>query len=346
MMKSHDANSNISSGSNTSIRQKADAFRPDHLIGKIPVGISSCLLGDNVRFNGGHSRSTYCLRPLSEYFEYKKFCPEVAAGFGTPRPTLRLIGDPNSPVMTYTKGTEEDLTGQFKQASERYLATMPELDGYIVMKNSPSCGMSRIKVYQENGHPHMERVSGLFTDALMRKFPLLPVEEDGRLNDPALRENFMLRVFAHHEFRLSVAYAPTMKALIDFHSRYKYLVMAHSQPAYKSLGRLLSGQEKCAIETLCERYVSEFMTALSKPAKRRNHCNVLMHLVGYLKKAVDASIRKDILEVIEQYRRGEVFLTTPMTILHHYLKQYGSDYVKHQRYFEPYPKALGIRNSV
>ncbi|TDO98224.1 uncharacterized protein YbgA (DUF1722 family) [Marinomonas balearica] len=345
-MKSVNESSNKPKGSIPSTVNAVDAFHPDQLTEKIPVGISACLLGDNVRFNGGHSRSTFCLGPLSQYFDYKKFCPEVAAGFGTPRPTLRLIGNPESPVMTYTKGTGEDLTETFKGASNHYLDAMPELDGYIVMKNSPSCGMSRIKVYQENGHPHMMRTRGLFTDALMKKYPLLPVEEDGRLNDPALRENFLLRVFAHHEFRLTVANAPSMKALIGFHSRYKYLIMAHSQPAYKALGRMLCGQNKRSANELSSLYFAEFMAAISQPAKRRNHCNVLMHLMGYLKKAVDTSIRKDILEVIEQYRRGEVFLATPMTILHHYLKQYGSDYVKQQRYFSPYPNPLGIRNNV
>ncbi len=324
----------------------ANNFHPDFLDHKIPVGISACLLGENVRFNGGHSRSTYCLGPLSEHFDYQKFCPEVAAGFGTPRPTMRLEGDPNAPRLTFSNKSGEDLSDQLNQANNRYLDQMPALDGYIVMKNSPSCGLERIKVYQKNGHPHMQRVAGLFTQALQERFPLLPIEEDGRLNDPALRENFILRVFAHHEFRLTVKNQLSMKALLDYHSRYKYVVMAHSQPAYKALGKLLSGQEKCPIEDLAERYFHDFMQAIGRPAKRRNHCNVLMHLVGYLKRQVDVEIRKDILDVVEQYRRGEVNLTTPTTLLYHYLKHYGSDYVKAQRYFAPYPKKLGIRNTV
>lgn len=318
----------------------------DSLTHKIPVGISACLLGDNVRFNGGHSESRYCSRTLSEYFDYQKFCPEIAAGFGTPRPTLRLEGNPNKPTMAYSNQKGSDVTDAFMAASHAYLDQLAHLDGYIVMKNSPSCGLERIKVYQENGHPHMQRTSGLFTQALKERYPLLPVEEDGRLNDPALRENFLLRVFAHHEFRHTVNAEPSMKALIAFHSRYKYLVMAHSQPAYRALGRMLSGNDPRPIEELKDAYFSDFMSALSQPAKRRNHCNVLMHLVGYLKRSVDVSIRKDILSVIEQYRRGEVNLATPITLLHHYLMHYGSQYVKEQRYFAPYPSALGIRNTV
>ncbi|MBM6551314.1 YbgA family protein [Marinomonas ostreistagni] len=319
---------------------------PNQIEHKVPVGISACLLGENVRYNGGHSRSTYCLGPLAEFFEYHKFCPEVAAGFGTPRPTMRLEGDPEQPRLSFSNSPGSDVSDQLNQANERYLDNLPEIDGYILMKNSPSCGLERIKVYQENGHPHMQRVAGLFTQALQQRYPLLPIEEDGRLHDPALRENFLLRVFAHHEFRHTVLNDVSMKALIDYHSRYKYVVMAHSQPAYKSLGRLLSGQEKCSIDTLCERYFSEFMAALSTPAKRKDHCNVLMHLVGYLKREVDSEVRRDILEVVEQYRRGEVNLTTPTTLLYHYLKLYGSEYVKEQRYFAPYPQSLGIRNTV
>ncbi|RBO84973.1 YbgA family protein [Marinomonas aquiplantarum] len=321
-------------------------YTPDQLERKIPVGISACLLGDNVRFNGGHSHSNYCDNVLSDYFDYQKFCPEVAAGFGTPRPTLRLEGDPNDPIMTFSKKTGEDLTDRFRSGSADYLDTLSHLDGYIVMKNSPSCGMERIKVYQENGHPHMQRTAGLFTKALMERYPLLPVEEDGRLNDPNLRENFLLRVFTHHDFRHSVPEEPKMKDLIEFHSRYKYLVMAHSQPIYRELGRLLSGNDPRPIKALKEAYFKILMTCLSKPAKRKNHCNVLMHLVGYLKNAVDVSVRKDILDVVEQYRRGEVNLVTPMTLLHHYLKHHGSEYINQQSYFTPYPSPLGIRNTV
>lgn len=319
---------------------------PNHLQEKIPVGISACLLGENVRFNGGHSQSQYCLGPLANYFNYQKFCPEVAAGLGTPRPTIRLEGNPNSPIVAYSNKPGSDLTEQLISAGQRYLDNMPTLDGYIVMKNSPSCGLERIKVYQENGHPHMQRVRGLFTQALMDRFPLLPIEEDGRLNDPLLRENFLLRVFAHHEFRHTVLGDISMKNLIAYHSRYKYIVMAHSQAAYKSLGHLLSGQVHLPIKELCGEYFQQFMQALSKPAKRKNHCNVLMHLVGYLKRDVDSKVRQDILDVVEQYRRGEVNLTTPATLLYHYLKLYGSEYVKEQRYFAPYPQALGIRNTV
>jgi len=313
---------------------------------RIPVGISACLLGDKVRFNGGHCNSNYCSKTLSHYFHFEKFCPEIAAGFNTPRPTLRLIGKPDQPRMVYTKIPDSDVTETFHAAYQDKLASLDHLDGYIVMKKSPSCGMERIKVYQENGHPHMQRTAGLFTQALMDKYPLLPIEEDGRLNDPALRENFILRVFAHNEFRHKVSKSLNFSDLLQFHSRYKYLVMAHSQSSYKSLGRLLSNGKKTSIENMKATYFSAFMLALKQPASRKNHCNVLMHLLGYLKRSVTGLVRQDIEEVIHQYRRGEVTLITPVILLHHYLNQYGSEYIKAQRYFAPYPAALGIRNAL
>lgn len=325
---------------------KASYSSQQQMVKKIPVGISACLVGEPVRFNGGHSRSSFCDTQLSSYFEYQTFCPEVAAGFGTPRPTLRLEGDPNSPRMVFSKNTQQDVSGVFMRATEPYIDTLEHLDGYIVMKNSPSCGLERVKVYQDNGHPHMQRSAGLFTKALQQRYPLLPIEEDGRLNDPKLRENFILRVFTHHDFRHSVAIDASMKELIAFHSRYKYLVMAHSYPMYKALGKMLNGSDPRSLRELRQAYFATLMKAIAKPAQRTSHCNALMHLIGYLKQSVDVSIRKEIAAVIEQYRRGEVNLATPMTLLHHYLKCYGSDYIKQQQYFMPYPAPLGIRNTI
>ncbi|MBY4677497.1 DUF523 and DUF1722 domain-containing protein [Marinobacterium sp. CAU 1594] len=313
---------------------------------KIPVGISACLLGDNVRYNGGHSRSGYCCGPLSQYFEYRRFCPEVAAGLGTPRPTIRLEGDPRSPRLAYSNQPGSDLSDAFMAAVEPYLARLGELDGYILMKNSPSCGMERIKVYQPNGYPHQQRRAGLFAEALMKRYPQLPVEEAGRLNDPALRENFVLRVFAHHRFRQQVDSQLSYRALLDFHSQYKYLLMAHSQAEYRALGRLLGESHGTSLTAVRDQYFSRLMTALRRPATRRNHCNVLMHLLGYLKRNLTGALRQDLLTVIDQYRRGEVNLATPLTLLCHYLRHYGSGYVQGQRYLEPYPAALGLRNDL
>ena len=313
----------------------------------IMVGISACLLGDEVRFNGGHSRSKYCCGPLQDYFRFEKFCPEVAAGFGIPRATLRLIGDPHNPRMVYTRDQETDVTEQFHAGYEARLEKLAHLDGYILAKNSPSCGMERVKVYQPNSHPHDIKSAGLFAKALMARYPHLPVEEDGRLNDAHLRENFVQRVFAHHTFRQQVLADPSVKNLLAFHSQYKYILMAHSQTEYRGLGRLL-GQEhqQYTIDELCDLYLQRFMQAISKPASRGNHYNVLLHLFGYLKPHLEGEVKQDILDTFKSYLQGYVNLATALTLLHHYLRLFGSHYVQAQRYLSPYPKALGLRNQV
>ncbi|BBB26741.1 YbgA family protein [Amphritea japonica] len=311
---------------------------------EIPVGISACVMGEEVRFNGGHSQSRICRNQLASHFNYQAFCPEVAAGFGIPRPTMRLIGEPESPTLTYTKDPEQDLTEQLKSAIQPILKKCSGLDGFILKKDSPSCGMERVKVYQSSGYPHAQRGSGLFAKALMERYPNLPIEEDGRLNDPCLRENFVMRVFAHHNFRTEVLEQPCLHNLIQFHSSYKYLLMAHNQTAYKTLGKMLAVAHLEPLESLLPTYHQQFMAAIKTPASRGSHCNVMQHIMGYLKRSVDSHVRRDILKTFEQYRLGEVNLIAPMTLLSHYINQKGSEYIRTQRYLEPYPSHLGLRN--
>lgn len=313
----------------------------------IHIGISSCLLGQSVRFNGGHSQSRLCLQTLSDYFEFEPFCPEVAAGFGTPRPTMRLIGDPADPTLTFSGRPDQELTGQLRAGFSGKVSALGHLDGYILMKNSPSCGLERIKVYQDNGHPHEQRRQGLFTEALQQQYPLLPLEEEGRLHDPGLRENFILRVYAHHHFRHEVLAEPSLHKLLQFHSSYKYVLMAHSQQAYKGLGRML-GQtaHNQDLNTLLYEYQVQLMAALSQPADRKGHTNVLLHLLGYLKRSVAGEARQHIVDIVQRYRQGQLPLITPLTLLRHYIDQKGSGYVRMQRYLEPYPEELGLRNEL
>lgn len=313
---------------------------------KILLGISACLTGMEVRYNGGHCNSKLCMQTLKDYFEFKPFCPEVVAGFGTPRPTLRLVGDPNQPTLSYSDDTDSDLTGQFVEAVTPHLPGFDGLDGYILMKNSPSCGLERIKVYQENGYAHEKRTAGLFTQMLKERYPLLPVEEEGRLHDDALRENFILRVYTHHLFRTQVMSEPTAKKLIDFHSEHKYLVMAHSQKAYKEAGQMLANLQERPIASYIDEYFELLMTALAKPAKRKGHTNVLLHMLGYLKKTVEGEARQKIADTIEDYRVGNIPLITPLTLLSHYVDMKGTEYIQAQRYLEPYPAELGLRNNL
>lgn len=307
---------------------------------KIQVGLSACLAGHEVRYNGGHTQSRLCLDILSEHFTFKTFCPEVAAGFGTPRPAMRLIGDPAAPRLVFSNDDSSDLSAQLISGFEKILPELGDLDGYILMKNSPSCGLERVKVYQPSGHSHPRRSSGLFAQALKKKYPLMPIEEEGRLNDDVLFDNFVLRVYAYSNFRREVLRQPGLHKLIAFHSTYKYMLMAHEQKAYKSLGKLLASPKTMPFDELLETYFNTFMLALAKPANRNNHTNTLLHILGYLKKSIPSAARQNIVEVIYKYKAGLTPLATPLTLLAHYLDQYGSSYINAQRYLNPYPESL------
>ncbi len=314
------------------------------------VGISACLLGEEVRFDGGHTKSKYCVQTLSEFFQFRQFCPEMAAGLGTPRPAIRLVGDFDNPKLIYSNkqgnDTVEDLTHKLSRGYVKFIENQSDLCGYILMKNSPSCGMSRIKVYQDNGHSHAKKRSGLFAEALMKKYPNLPVEEDGRLNDEGLRENFIMRVYAYNRLNQLKGDKLTMHNLIQYHSKYKYIVMAHNQKAYKSLGRLLNGSSNLSLQELYKFYSTKFMQAIAKPAKRAHHFNTLQHIFGYIKNSLTPTAKTDIINVLERYRKFEVNLATPLSLLNHYIMQYGSEYIKSQYYLNPYPEKLGLQNYI
>lgn len=314
---------------------------------KISVGISSCLLGEEVRFNGGHTQSQFCKKVLSQYFDFVKFCPEVATGLSVPRSSMRLEGNIKAPKLVIRGKPETDLSTELIQASARYLdQTENQLCGYILMKKSPSCGMERIKVYSDKGHPKQTMRNGLFTEVLQEKYPALPIEEEGRLNDKPLRENFIMRVYAYHYFKQNVEYSEKYSDLLNFHSRYKYILMAHNQQEYKNLGKLLGKGAKMDFGYIKNEYLTRFMKSLKNITNRKNHINVLQHLFGYLKRHINQEIKSDILNVIEKYRRNEVNLITPLTLLKHYFKQYGSRYLNEQFYLQPYPSELGLRNHI
>lgn len=313
------------------------------------VGLSACLAGYEVRYDAQHKRSSLCLNELSEHFSFQTFCPEMAAGFGTPRPTMRLTGDPENPDLRYTNPDiemEKDLGERLREGFLDELDTFTKLDGYILMKNSPSCGMERVKVYQENGHPHQTPGRGLFAAALMERYPLLPVEEEGRLHDAHLYENFVLRVYAHRDFRLEVLTSPSMKSIIDFHSSYKYVLMAQSPKYYKILGNIVANHERLETTQVIENYQLALTEALAKPASRGNHTNTLEHILGYLKKTTSSEARQSIKETIHKYNGGEIPLVVPLTLLKHYIDQHGDTYIRTQRYLQPYPDSMRLRNKI
>jgi len=312
----------------------------------IKVGISSCLLGQEVRYNGGHKLSTLCTRDLARYFEFVPTCPEAGAGMGIPRPPIRLVGDPAAPRAVRVEDSSADFTAALKDYSASRIPELNDLSGYIFIKNSPSCGLFRVKVYQSNGNPHMDPGRGIFASEFTKANPLLPVEEDGRLMDPVLRENFITRVFAWHNWHELKRAGLSAKALTDFHARYKYTLMAHSPQDYQALGRMLADAGNHVPNELGERYFAALMAALQQKATRRTNTNVLMHLQGYLKKHLRPAEKQSMGAVIEQYRKGIVPLVVPVTLLRHHFHQHPDPYVERQAYLQPYPDELGLRNAL
>ena len=315
-------------------------------VGTMRVGISSCLLGNEVRFDGGHKHDPYITATLGQFFAWVPVCPEVEMGLSTPRETLRLIGDAVAPRLVFAK-TGADQTDAMQAWAVKRLKALADLElcGYILKSKSPSCGMERVRVYGASGMPAKHGV-GIFARALLAAFPLLPVEEEGRLHDLGLRENFVERVFAYRRWRDLVESGLTRGRLVAFHTAHKLLLMAHSPKHYAALGRLVADAKAQLPRALESAYGAQFMEALRVPATPKKQVNVLQHILGYLKRDLDAGDKTELLQVIGDYHRGLVPLIVPLTLLKHHLKRIGVPYVLDQVYLEPHPKELMLRNHV
>jgi uncharacterized protein YbgA (DUF1722 family)/uncharacterized protein YbbK (DUF523 family) len=315
------------------------------ITGKPKLGISACLLGSEVRYNGGHKESRLCNRVLSEYFDFAPVCPEVAIGMGIPREPIRLIGDPLAPRAVGTVSREVDVTEPLAAYGERMAGELTDICGYIFMQQSPSCGLHRVKVYQDNGRPS-EPGRGIFAEAFCARHPNLPVEEDGRLNDPILRENFITRVFAYSQWQQLMRDGLSRNSLIGFHSSYKYLLMATNPAQYKLLGQMLGNLGQQDLNEIAPRYFSDLMSALKSCATRRTHSNVLQHLSGHLKQALSSEEKQEMQQLIGQYRHGVVPLVVPMTLLKHHFRRHPDTYIAQQVYLQPHPENLSLRNAL
>ena len=310
---------------------------------RIPVGISSCLLGEAVRYDGGHKHDRYVTGVLGRWFEYVAFCPEALAGLGIPRPPIRLVGDPCAPRVVRVADDSVDVTDALQATARRVVPEVARLRGYIFKRASPSCGMERVKVYQAPGRtPRMGR--GLYAHAVMQAYPLLPCEEEGRLNDPALRESFVERVFALDRWRQAMADGVTPRRLVDFHTRHKLLLLSHSEVHYRAAGRLVADAGRRDRTALGDEYLRTFMEGMQRRATRRRHANVLQHLAGYLKRRADSGDRQALAALVEEYRTGAIPLVVPIRILREHFRRTPDRYVEMQHYLEPCPDALGLRN--
>ncbi|HET9598132.1 MAG TPA: DUF523 and DUF1722 domain-containing protein [Anaeromyxobacteraceae bacterium] len=314
--------------------------------GEIRVGISSCLLGENVRWDGGHKEDAFATGLLARFVTFVPVCPEVEVGMGVPRETIRLERRAGG-VRLVAPGSGTDHTEAMRGWAERRVAQLARLDlsGYVLKKDSPSCGMERVRVHGAKGPPARDG-RGAFAAVLMERLPLLPVEEEGRLHDLALRENFVERVFAHRRLRDLFTGRWSVGDLVRFHSAEKLLVLAHEPAAYARLGRLVAGAKGRDRADVAREYAEVYMGALRKLATRGRHANVLQHMAGYLKDLASPADRAELAEAIGDYRRGLVPLVVPVTLLKHHVRRHEIAYLAGQRYLEPHPKELMLRNHV
>ena len=310
---------------------------------RIPVGVSSCLLGEAVRYDGGHKHDRYVTGALGRYFEYVAWCPEALAGLGVPRPPIRLVGDPGAPRAVRVADASTDVTDALLSVADRVAGEMGALRGYIFKRGSPSCGMARVKVYDAPGKsPRMGQ--GVFARTVMRTHPLLPCEEEGRLNDAPLRESFVERVFAYDRWLRAMAPGFTTGRLVAFHTRHKFLLLSHSEVHYRAAGRLVADAGRSDPTRLEREYLSTFMEGMRRRTTRRRHSNVLQHLAGFLKRSIDAGDRRALADIIDEYRSGAVPLVVPIRFLRHHFRHAPDRYVEMQHYLAPYPDDLGLRN--
>jgi uncharacterized protein YbgA (DUF1722 family)/uncharacterized protein YbbK (DUF523 family) len=310
------------------------------------VGISTCLLGENVRYDGGHKLDRFLRDTLGTFVDYVPVCPEVEAGFPTPREAFHLEGDVKRPRLV-TSRTNVDHTERMESwARERVSQLEKEnLCGFIFKSGSPSSGMERVKVKNERGMPE-KKGSGIFARIFMEHFPLLPVEEEGRLHDMNLRENFIERIFTLMRWKEMVRTSPTMGKLVDFHTRHKMLILSHNQQMYREMGRLVAGGGKRPGKDFYQRYAELLMTSMKSKSTPRKNSNVLMHAMGYFKKILSSDEKQEMIQVIDDHRFGLTPLIVPITLLNHYVRKYDQHYLSEQVYLNPHPMELQLRNHV
>lgn len=313
---------------------------------EIRVGVSSCLLGQKVRFDGGHKHDRYLTGVLGDWVTWVPVCPEIEIGLGIPRPTIRLEGTAdNARLVEPKQGT--DLTEEMVDYARGRVDELQEggLDGYVLKKGSPSCGMERVRVYGKGGMPAHNGV-GIFARVLMEGWPDLPVEEEGRLNDPRLRENFVERVFCRNRWRNLVRKGTTRRRLVEFHTAHKLLLRSHNEAGYRRLGQIVASAARVPDDELFRQYEHEFFETLRRKTSTKRHTNVLFHIMGYLKRVLTPGEKQEMVNLIEDFRQGLVPLVVPVTLLRHHVHRHGIDYMLGQLYLEPHPKELMLRNRV
>ena len=314
---------------------------------KIKIGMSSCLLGEEVRWDGDHKHDQYVRDVLGSYFDYVSICPEVDVGMGVPRETVALYGTLENQKMI-TKRSKTDWTKKMNHYTKDRIheLTKENLCGYVFKSKSPSCGIGKVPIYSEFGSSRMRHGSGMFASSFVKVFPLVPVEDEGRLHDPVIRENFIVRIFCFHRLQLLVRKSFSIGSLVRFHTRHKFLILSHSRKKYDDMGELVANAKKIKTAELKTRYSKLFMAALTYKSTPKKNTDVLLHMTGFLKKILTREEKKNILSVIEDYRRELLPLVVPVTLIYHQVKKHNIEYLLDQVYLNPHPKELMLRNHV
>jgi len=310
------------------------------------IGVSSCLLGNQCRYDGAGSKFEFVVDELSKYFELIPYCPEEMV-FGTPRESIRLV-DVDGEIRVISNKIQKDVTQELSDISKTLAqkAFDDKLCGFIFKAKSPSCGVERVKLYQNNSNMCEKKATGLFAQAVQEKQPFLPIEEDGRLNDPWLKENFLMQVFAYKDLGEFLDSNPTFKNLVDFHTSYKYLIYAKSQASYKNLGAIVANHEKEELGVVLENYKSSFLAAIGEKGNINKTYNVLLHIFGYFKKLIQKEEKEHILSACQEYKEGIIPLIAVIKLLNLYVKRFNQEYLKTQKFLNPYPKEFALRSDL
>jgi uncharacterized protein YbgA (DUF1722 family)/uncharacterized protein YbbK (DUF523 family) len=326
-------------------REKSEAIRRVK-VEKVRLGISACLLGEPVRYDGGHTLDRFLTGTLGQYVEYVPVCPEVECGLPVPRESMHLEGNPEAPRLV-TSRTRQDMTDRMIQWARKRVVELEKENvcGFIFKSNSPSSGMEHVKVYHEKGIPVKKGV-GMFARIFMEHFPLLPVEDEGRLNDPKLRENFIERIFTLKRWREILAQKVSRGNIVEFHTMHKLLILSHSPGHYQSMGQFVAKAKAFSLKELQQKYQALLMEALLLKTTPKKNSNVLLHMMGYFKERLSSDEKKELLEVIDHYRQGYIPLVVPVTLINHYVRKYDQPYLKEQVYLNPHPIELQLRNHV
>lgn len=313
---------------------------------KIKLGVSACLLGETVRYDGGHKLDRFLTNTLGQFVEYIPICPEVECGLPIPREAMHLEGDPDSPRLV-TSRTKRDLSDRMVQWALKRVVELEkeDLSGFIFKRDSPSSGMERVKVYDEKGKP-VKRGIGMFARVFMEHFPLLPVEEEGDLHNPALRENFIERIFTLKRWREILTRKETRGNVVDFHTKHKLLILSHSPRHYQTMGKLVARAKELSLREFYEQYQILLMQSLRLKATPKKNANVLQHMMGYFKGRLFSDEKQELLEVIDHYRNEYTPLLVPITLINHYVRKYDLPYLEQQVYLNPHPLELQLRNHV